>query len=122
MDPIVKELVWDKTKGKCWYCGTNLDRDHHKLNGFTTDHFKPKCSNGKQKLNNLVPCCRRCNSGKSGMSLEEYRISKKLQKFKEKNSVTFSRNQLVFLKQNFNINLLDNLNHLFWFEIKNLER
>lgn len=120
MDPIVKELVWDKTEGKCWYCGTNLDKDHNKLNGFTTDHFQPRCDDGQHKLNNLVPCCRQCNCGKGGQSLEEYRITKKLKQFRQKNNINFSRKQLDFLGIEYNINLLNEFNHSFWFEGKGL--
>lgn len=121
MDRIVKELVWDKTDGKCWYCGVTLDEDHRKLNGFTTDHIEAKCNGGEHRLENLVPCCRQCNSGKSGMNLENYRLSKTLKKFVNVYGVTFSRRQLTFLKDEHNVDILNDFGHLFWFETEGLK-
>ena len=70
--PIIGDLrmyVWDKTGGVCWYCGvqTNPFRD------FACDHVVPLISGGTNEIGNLVPCCRRCNSQKGTMLVEQYR-------------------------------------------------
>jgi hypothetical protein len=71
--PLVKSGlradVWDKTGGKCWYCGrqTNPWRD------FSIDHFLPSCNGGSDDLTNLVPCCRSCNNRKQGRPAQRLR-------------------------------------------------
>jgi 5-methylcytosine-specific restriction endonuclease McrA len=61
----VRALAWDKTKGRCWYCGrqTNPWRD------FCIDHVV----NGLETLDNLVPACRRCNHLKNNQTLDDFR-------------------------------------------------
>ena len=63
-----RETVYAITKGKCFYCGCELDIDD-----FHMDHFYPKQKGGKAK-SNLVPCCRDCNLCKSNLSLEAFRL------------------------------------------------
>lgn len=55
-----KAAVWDKTGGKCRYCGndTNPFRD------FTIDHDVPWSKGGSDVVENLWPCCKSCNSRK----------------------------------------------------------
>lgn len=70
--PVDRELrasVWDKSGGRCWYCGrqTNPFRDFH------VDHAIPVVSGGSNDLDNLVPSCQPCNGAKGSLSLEEFR-------------------------------------------------
>lgn len=78
-----RQRIWDKSGGKCWYCGCDLDPyNWHK------DHFLPRFRNENKKrldylrLNggagtdaesNLVPSCPSCNLQKATYTIEEFR-------------------------------------------------
>ena len=62
-----RKEVFDLLKGKCFYCGCDLD-----IEDFHMDHFVPKSSGGMCR-ENLVPSCRDCNLFKSSFDLEEFR-------------------------------------------------
>ena len=61
-----KELL-KKTNGKCFYCGKKL-RPHET----TRDHVIPISRKGTNQKENLVPSCKKCNSAKGSMLLEEF--------------------------------------------------
>jgi 5-methylcytosine-specific restriction endonuclease McrA len=65
-----KHYIWQKTEGRCWYCGeqTTPYFDFH------IDHFVPKTKGGENTWYNLVPSCRFCNLLKSNLTIEEFRI------------------------------------------------
>ena len=72
--PYKRKMVWGKSGGVCWYCGTRTTREN-----FTVDHVIP-CSkiraiypSERNYFKNLVPCCAPCNSLKSDMTVEEFR-------------------------------------------------
>src|SRR4051812_3122701 len=50
--PEIRAAVWDKTGGRCWYCGllTNPWRT------FCIDHVIARARGGSDDLTNLVPC------------------------------------------------------------------
>jgi 5-methylcytosine-specific restriction endonuclease McrA len=50
--------VFKRLGNKCMFCGKRAD---------TVDHIIPICWGGNNELENLQPCCLKCNSGKSGM-------------------------------------------------------
>lgn len=56
----IRAAVWDKTDGLCWYCLSKL----HPFRTFTIDHERPVSRGGPDDLDNLVPCCKSCNSRK----------------------------------------------------------
>lgn len=75
----IQDAVWAKTSGRCWYCGeeTSVRRGIGGMSSaseFCIDHVVPQSMGGGHELNNLVPCCRSCNSSKGGRSLEEFRV------------------------------------------------
>ena len=47
---------------RCGYCSKSLKSKHWQL-----DHFYPKVLGGKNKHENLVPCCRWCNTMKNAL-------------------------------------------------------
>lgn len=65
--PKVRKKIYDVTKGKCYYCGCELDFDN-----FQVDHFVPRKSGGKN-TGNRVPACCECNAVKTDKSIEEFR-------------------------------------------------
>lgn len=63
--PGIREQVWDKTSGACWYCGTQIDG----IANLTIDHVQPVALGGTDDLANLVPCCLSCNCSKGARDL-----------------------------------------------------
>lgn len=67
-------IVWDRTKGRCWYCGKQMRWGSTSINdGPHIDHMNPVCQGGEDDLENLVYACTRCNSLKSGRTIDEFR-------------------------------------------------
>jgi len=65
----LKRSVWRKSGGYCWYCGCELDP----FTDFEVDHFLSLKNGGTNKLDNLVPSCKSCNSQKSHWHVEVFR-------------------------------------------------
>ncbi|MBX5143357.1 HNH endonuclease [Rhizobium lentis] len=75
----IRQAVWDKTRGHCYYCGLALTPDEvgtieGRYNSWMdTDHLVPKAKGGLDALENMVPSCKACNSSKGHKTVEEYR-------------------------------------------------
>ena len=74
-----RKSIWDKSGGKCWYCGVELGEK-----GWHADHFHPIIRNywlndgssiypELDTIDNLVPSCAPCNNFKHSLSIEGYR-------------------------------------------------
>jgi 5-methylcytosine-specific restriction endonuclease McrA len=63
-----RELVIDKFKKRCAYCGLKLNEYNT-----TIDHIHPKKNGGTNHIENLFPACSHCNSHKSDKSIDEFR-------------------------------------------------
>jgi len=64
-DKITKSDVLNSLKRfdfKCGYCFKPIPTKHWQL-----DHFNPKANGGKNTHDNLVPCCRWCNTMKNAL-------------------------------------------------------
>ena len=77
-----RELVFQKTKGHCAYCGVKLEKGWH------LDHVKPlwrDCDDmnpyyrGSDTVDNALASCPRCNRWKSAHTLERFREEISLQ-------------------------------------------
>lgn len=55
-----RAAVWAKTDGDCWYCCKAINP----FVDFTMDHVIPVSRGGRDELDNLVPCCKKCNNTK----------------------------------------------------------
>lgn len=67
----LKNTPWWRKKtaqGLCHYCKRKFEPD-----GLTMDHIIPLVRGGKSERNNLVPCCRECNSKKKFLLPAEWR-------------------------------------------------
>jgi hypothetical protein len=71
-----RELILNKSGGKCWYCGCNLNGTR-----WQADHFYPVIRVGGEMLypeldtfDNLVPSCAPCNNFKSSSNIEGMRF------------------------------------------------
>ena len=56
--------------GTCWYCGRQVG-----FNNLTMDHVIPLARGGRSTRDNLVPCCKECNTRKKSslpVEWEEY--------------------------------------------------
>ena len=59
----LREFVFNKTKGRCSYCGAQATE---------IDHIIARSNGGTNSTFNLTPACRLCNEKKSNLSLKEF--------------------------------------------------
>lgn len=69
-DADIRDTVWEKSGGHCWYCGDTLKP----FSTFSIDHVTPVIAGGSHHIDNLVPCCKRCNSKKRDRHVEVFRL------------------------------------------------
>lgn len=65
----IKDLLYEDQGGLCAYCGVDLDSLDHTHH---IDHVIPLSRGGTNDYDNLVCCCRPCNSSKGGKLLDEW--------------------------------------------------
>ena len=112
---VSKKKILAKTNGHCIYCGLKLDS----LKDYSIDHVIPRFNGGLNNIENLVPACRSCNSAKRTRDLDEFRFYRAMQEFQKIHGVSFSKEQLKFLKS---IGVtLDIPEYRFWFEEQGLD-
>lgn len=93
---IFKKIIWDKTNGKCWYCGKDLIMRKGKAgigfhtgnNLFVIEHLDGSI---RDDINNLLPACNGCNASKGSRSLEDFRDKLSME-------IYFSKVQLDYLE------------------------
>ena len=68
-----RQLVFDKTNGRCHICGIELQ-----LSNFHADHVKTHISGGLHAENNYLPSCSTCNNLRWHYSPEEIQIIMKM--------------------------------------------
>ncbi|MFF2591010.1 HNH endonuclease [Peribacillus butanolivorans] len=61
---VFKQMVLERDKYTCTYC---------KEYGSTIDHVIPKSKGGNTSFENCVCACKRCNSQKANLPVEEYK-------------------------------------------------
>ena len=61
---LSKRGVYNRDHATCQYCGIAVD-----ANEFTIDHIIPKSAGGKTSWDNIVTCCKHCNSYKGSKPL-----------------------------------------------------
>lgn len=104
----IRRAVWDKSNGKCWYCGIMLSLDKRQ---FHVDHFISKANGGGDNVENLVPSCHLCNIRKFNKGIDDFR------ELMERmcHGVKFSKKQRdFFVEKNVKLPKVDK--HVFWFE------
>jgi len=83
-----RQIVFDKSGGKCWYCGCDLKKGWHgdhiipllrlpqDTPLYAKKHFSKYEEDRLKKydvIENIVPSCPQCNNYKHTLSLEEFR-------------------------------------------------
>ena len=119
MANIIIEALRDKWGDRCQYCGRPLifDAPFSSLDEATTDHIQAQDAGGKDTWDNLILCCRSCNSRKGPRSLEYFRYLL----FRAQEGIPyFSEEQFAWLaRQGFEVPTAEGF--LFYFERKELE-
>jgi len=65
-----------ETRGKCFYCGIQTERSGLRQSAaifMTRDHVIPTSAKGGDRRANKVVCCRKCNSLKEDLTLQEFK-------------------------------------------------
>lgn len=65
-----KWQVFRKTKGKCIYCEQEFSDIYDPR--FTIEHLIPRSKGGRDELSNVFPCCKKCNTSRSSLQLDEW--------------------------------------------------
>lgn len=105
--------IMKKTRGRCYYCGDKKWPAAGTRLEITIDHLVPTILGGGDDIDNLVPCCRVCNSTKCGGSVEDLRHHVALRFAK---MPKFTRDQITWMrKAGANITKYDSFK--FWFEL-----
>ena len=64
--PLNRENVFRRDNYECVYCGSGV------IKTLTLDHVIPQSKGGGNSWDNLVTACKRCNSEKADLTLEEF--------------------------------------------------
>lgn len=62
----------NKQGGVCFYCGDAMNRTMNHPKAASMDHKIPRSCGGNKIEDNIVACCRTCNSLKGSQSAEEF--------------------------------------------------
>jgi len=82
MASLALELLYERDKGRCQYCGCEVTIGGHPIDcrdsqdysfGATIDHIIPQSKGGATTLDNTLLACRSCNCRKKTSSLEAFR-------------------------------------------------
>lgn len=66
----------EKQLGKCFYCKESMNRVMNHPKAASMDHKIPRSCGGLRLQDNIVACCRSCNTAKGSMTAEEFIRSK----------------------------------------------
>lgn len=80
-------FVWERDDYTCQYCGVRITTKAD----LTTDHVHPDSKGGREVYENMVTCCRKCNSRKDNKTCEEARMWPARKPFRPQMSRSMSR-------------------------------
>ncbi|AFV50663.1 HNH endonuclease [Pseudomonas phage AF] len=90
VSPTNRVLAFKQSGGLCGYCGEELTERN-----LTIDHKVPRCHGGDHSLENLIACCRWCNTSKGRSHIEDFRLRMAAKHL----PVRFNAEQLAFLAE-----------------------
>lgn len=102
--------IYKKGEGHCWYCGDKLH-----FSAMTIDHVTPRCNGGGHEMDNVVPCCKECNSLKGDLDVNLFRH---LIRYKLAGRPTFTGAQRDWLRDTFGVDVDPGHGQMFWFETR----
>jgi CRISPR/Cas system Type II protein with McrA/HNH and RuvC-like nuclease domain len=110
--------IWNKTKGKCFYCGKDLQDSNTHI-----DHFYPKAHGGRDIVENYVPSCRSCNLSKRDLDVLSF---KEKYIYKTLSVRPFTSKQRMFLYNTFDVDIADFIDnkvqkYIFYYEKMNIQ-
>ena len=73
-EDLIYELAYALKKKRCVYCDTRLKNKLIR----TIDHRYPRATGGVSIVDNLFPCCSKCNSDKGDLTHKEYLIYREM--------------------------------------------
>jgi len=89
---IDRKKVYEKTNGKCSYCGCDISFKQMQVDHIYPKHLATKkCVLDNDRIENLMPSCRKCNIHKGGMSIDMWRYELNRQVAMLKNNAQFDR-------------------------------
>lgn len=101
-----KRELFRLSANNCWYCGEE--------DPSTIDHIVALYNGGTDDIENLVLCCKRCNSRKKSLTIEEFRYKNSWEETEYSEVINhYSARRLI--EQGVEFKGFVN-NHEFWFE------
>lgn len=90
MKEKIKEIIWDKTAGRCHFCGGrlifgNYGKNKSKKGNWNIDHVFPRAKHGTNQLANRLPICGICNG------LKWHYTGKKIQELMQYGFISLSK-------------------------------
>lgn len=101
----------DQSQGRCWYCGAAITEEN-----WSRDHVNPR-SKGGANLDNVVPCCKTCNTLKGSKTMHVFR--NRLTQREHGDAPIFNEKQRRWLRER-GFPIDDYGDFIFWFERLNL--
>ena len=111
-----RTAIYEKSNGRCFYCGVKLSYEIGLDNTMHIDHITPRVKGGKNNIENLNPSCKLCNASKGTKSIDEFRFHVARKKRFENEPVVFSREQIEWLAINYGVTL--DIKHISFFGVE----
>lgn len=70
----MRAAIHAKFDGRCAYCGVPVVLSESRKYRMQVDHVVPFSKGGADTIDNLFPCCWRCNYWKADLDLEDFRF------------------------------------------------
>lgn len=84
----IKQAVFLRDKGKCVYCGAEVDNDN-----FDLEHVHPRSRGGGNSISNLAVSCKKCNVMKYNRTPDEFKEYIKLRIFRPIHNGYYSQSE-----------------------------
>lgn len=100
-----RAAIYEKSNGRCFYCGAKLSYEIGLDNTMHIDHITPRAKGGRNNIENLNPSCKLCNLSKGKKNLDEYRFYIATKERFKNEPVTLSKDQIEWLAIHYGVDL-----------------